>query len=52
MVGLIIVLWLACGVGGYFIGKTKDRAGQGVALGLILGVLGLIIISLMKEKWR
>lgn len=45
--GVVPLLWIAAAVGGYFIGKAKGRAGLGVALGLLLGVCGLIVIALI-----
>ena len=45
-----IVIWIACAVGGYYIGRPKGRPGWGLALGLILGIIGLIIIALIPAK--
>ena len=45
--GLVPFLWIAAAVGGYFIGKSKGRAGLGLALGLLLGLCGVIVIALI-----
>jgi hypothetical protein len=47
---VIPVIWIVCGVAGYYIGKPKGRPGWGVALGLILGIIGLIIIALIPRR--
>ena len=46
-VGIIFAIWGGMIVAGYFIGKSKGRAGLGAALG-ILGLIGLIIIAVLK----
>ena len=46
-VGVIFVIWGGMVVAGYFIGKSKGRAGLGAALG-ILGLIGLVIIAVLK----
>lgn len=47
---MIYLIWLLCAVAGYFIGETKNRAGLGAVLGLLLGVIGVIIIAVMPKK--
>lgn len=47
MTGLI---WIACIALGYFIGKEKGRATEGLLWGLFLGIIGVIIIALRGPK--
>ena len=45
---VFIILWILCAAIGYWIGQTKGRGGEGAALGLLLGFIGIIIIAVMK----
>ncbi len=45
---LIVVFQLAFSLAAGGIGMTKGKAGVGFALGALLGVVGIIIISAMK----
>lgn len=47
---VFVLVWIACGVGGYFIGNTKGKAVLGAVLGLVLGVIGLIIIAVIPKS--
>jgi hypothetical protein len=49
-VGIIVVLWVICAIGGYAIGNSKGRAAQGFWLGALLSVIGLIIIAGMGSR--
>jgi hypothetical protein len=40
-----ISLWALCTICSYNIGKTKGRGGDSVALGLLLGPIGVIITA-------
>jgi hypothetical protein len=42
-----LLVWAAFGVVGWKLGDAKGRPGLGVALGLILGIFGLLIIVLI-----
>jgi hypothetical protein len=44
-----IVVAVACGFGGYAIGKPKGRASTGAWLGVLLGVIGIIIIACLPR---
>lgn len=46
----LIGIWLVCGLLGAVIGSGKGRAGSGLVLGLLLGVIGLIIVALMSPN--
>jgi hypothetical protein len=52
MVGAVLAMWamvcVACAFLGTTIGKTKGRSVAGFALGLLLGVFGLVIIAVMS----
>ena len=45
-----VIVWLASAGLGYAIGNSKGRAAQGLVLGLLLGVIGVIIIAVMKPS--
>ena len=47
---VVIIIWAICAWAGYAIGKGKNRETQGLVLGLILGVIGLVIIALLPAK--
>jgi ATP:corrinoid adenosyltransferase len=44
----VLIFWIICGVIGGMIGSGKGKTGAGVALGLLLGPLGVIIALVMK----
>lgn len=46
--GLVLVFAVIFGGIGYAIGKGKGQAGLGLVLGALLGLIGLIIIAVMK----
>jgi hypothetical protein len=46
----VVIIWLACAGIGYAIGNAKGRGTEGLLLGLILGVIGIIIIALLKPR--
>ncbi len=43
----LFIIWVLCGVAGYFIGDAKGKAGVGALLGGFLGFIGLIIIAVL-----
>jgi hypothetical protein len=49
MLVVIVVVALACGFVGQAIGKPKGYPGAGLAIGLLLGVFGVVIVALMPE---
>ena len=46
---IALIVTLACGFAGHAIGKPKGYPGAGLAIGLLLGVLGVVIVALMPE---
>jgi hypothetical protein len=50
IVGVILIFWAIFAFAGYYIGKDKNRAGEGLALGLFLGIIGVIIIACLKPN--
>jgi hypothetical protein len=49
---IFVVVWVICGGIGYAIGNSKGRAGAGLALGLFLGIIGIVIIAVMQPSAR
>jgi hypothetical protein len=47
---LLGIIWLACAAIGYAIGNPKGRATEGIVLGLLLGVIGVIIVACLSPK--
>jgi hypothetical protein len=46
-----IIIWLACGVGCYFIAQSKGRnAGAWAAAGVLCGVFALVICAVLPKK--
>jgi hypothetical protein len=45
---VLVVVWLACALFGCAIGSNKGRGGTGFVLGLLLGVIGVIVIAVMR----
>jgi hypothetical protein len=49
--GLVFVLgWALVGALGYLLGKRKNRATEGLLLGALLGLLGILILAFLKPK--
>ena len=48
--GVTIALWVVFTVIAAAIGSSKGRTGQGVVLGLLLGLIGVIIIACLSNK--
>lgn len=44
------LIWLICAGIAAYIGKEKNRLGFGLVLGLLFGVFGIIIISILPKK--
>jgi hypothetical protein len=48
----LILAWIISAGGGFLIGKIKGRPGLGLALGLFLGFLGWILITIIPGESR
>ena len=46
---VVVIIALACGFAGQAIGRPKGYPGAGFAIGLLLGVFGIVIVALMPE---
>jgi hypothetical protein len=46
---IAVVIALVCGFAGQAIGRPKGYPGAGLAIGLLLGVFGVVIVALMPE---
>jgi nucleoside permease NupC len=49
-VGLLVLVSVVCGIIGVVIGQAKNRVGEGMLLGCVLGPLGLLVGVLMGDK--
>jgi hypothetical protein len=47
---LVLVIWIGCIVAGYYLGKYKGQPGAGLALTIILGLLGLLILAFIPRS--
>lgn len=47
---VFVAFWLICGLIGWYIGDTKGRPGDGFALGVLLGPIGIIVIAAMGRS--
>ncbi len=43
-----VVFWIICGIAGGVIGNQKGKTGAGIALGFLLGPIGLLIAIFMR----
>ena len=48
--GAVLIIWAAFGAIGYAIANPKGKGGAGVALGLLLGILGIIIAACLSDS--
>jgi hypothetical protein len=46
---IVLIVAMACAFAGQAIGKPKGYPGAGFAIGLLLGILGVVIVALMPE---
>lgn len=46
---IFLVIWIISGFIGMAVGSSKNRAGFGFAMGLLLGFIGWIIVAVMPE---
>jgi len=47
---LIVLLWVAFAALGYAVGNSKGRGTEGLVLGVVLGLIGIIIVACLKPK--
>lgn len=45
-----VIIWIICAVLGGMIGSSKGRGGAGVALGLLLGPIGVLIVAFLPAN--
>lgn len=43
-----LIFWIICGIAGGAIGSSKGKKGKGIALGFLLGPIGLLICIFMR----
>jgi uncharacterized protein DUF2510 len=48
--GAVVIIWAACGAGGYAIANPKGKGGAGLVLGLLLGLIGVIIAACLSDS--
>ena len=48
--GVVLIIWFACGAIGYAIANPKGKGGAGIVLGLLLGLLGIIIAACLSDS--
>jgi hypothetical protein len=46
---IVLIVVLACGFAGQAVAKPKGYPGAGFAIGLLLGIFGVVIVALMPE---
>jgi Protein of unknown function (DUF2510) len=44
----LLVLWAICALAGWAIGNQKGRGGEGLLLGVLLGIIGIIIVACLR----
>ena len=52
MEALFILIWIVCGIVGLILGDKKGMPGTGALLGFSLGIIGIVILITLEDKYK